>query len=165
MPKRHHPGELKRGDSVWYHGDRFYVEYAPDNWQKGVFARICSIPVRDNVTPQEFEHVKNQAKAESFCCHIDMLTSAPVTKSVYGKQPTQLALERKEQTKRTGLHDIGDDVAEMLRGKDPYKAAAEYLNVPVAELKTKYAHLNAGQQRMNLGNRMRAKWKKLNSAA
>lgn len=54
--------------------------------------------------------------------------------------------------------DNGDEVAEALRGMDleeVYKYAAKTLKQPLAELKAKYEHLNKGQQRMNLGNRLR----------
>lgn len=54
--------------------------------------------------------------------------------------------------------DRGDEVARQLRGKEldeVYDIVAGVLGVPVDELKAKYRHLNKGQQRMNLGNRMR----------
>lgn len=54
--------------------------------------------------------------------------------------------------------DTGDDVAVKLRGMDlaeVYEFAATKLDVSVRSLKEKYGHLNAGQQRMNLGNRIR----------
>lgn len=52
----------------------------------------------------------------------------------------------------------GDAVALQLDAKsldDVYKAAAKTLGVPESELRARYAHLNVGMQRMNLGNRMR----------
>lgn len=55
--------------------------------------------------------------------------------------------------------DCGDGIAARLRGmalEDVYEEAAKVLAVDVAELKTRYAKLNPGMQRMNLGNRMRA---------
>lgn len=55
--------------------------------------------------------------------------------------------------------DNGDAVALLLRGADldtVYKIGAKELGVEEKELRTKYAHLNAGQQRMNIGNRVRA---------
>lgn len=55
--------------------------------------------------------------------------------------------------------DNGDDLAHKLRGKPltaAYKTAAKVLGVSQAELVAKYKHLNAGMQRMNLGNRIRA---------
>lgn len=58
----------------------------------------------------------------------------------------------------TSLH-CGDDLAKRLEGKDldaVYKLAAKTLDVPERELRSRYAKLNVGMQRMNLGNRMRA---------
>jgi hypothetical protein len=54
--------------------------------------------------------------------------------------------------------DVGDRVAAQLRGKpldDAYAIAAKALRCTQKELHERYGHLNAGQQRMNLGNRMR----------
>jgi hypothetical protein len=54
--------------------------------------------------------------------------------------------------------DNGDQVAQQLRGKDleyTYKVAAKHLGESVTSLKSRYAHLNPGQQRMCLGNRLR----------
>lgn len=55
-------------------------------------------------------------------------------------------------------HDTGDSVAIDLRGlpiDEVYRIAADKLNVTVAELRGRYAALNVGMQRMNLGNRIR----------
>lgn len=55
--------------------------------------------------------------------------------------------------------DNGDALAKTLRGlalEDVYAEAAKVLGESQAALKAKYAHLNPGMQRMNLGNRMRA---------
>lgn len=54
--------------------------------------------------------------------------------------------------------DVGDEVAQMFRGEDlddVYSAVAGYLATTVEALKARYAHLNIGMQRMNLGNRLR----------
>jgi hypothetical protein len=51
-----------------------------------------------------------------------------------------------------------------LRGKDldfAYSATATLLAIPEDELRARYGHLNPGQQRMNLGNRLRAHYKRL----
>lgn len=53
----------------------------------------------------------------------------------------------------------GDKLAKTLEGQsldDVYAAASKLLNVTQKELRARYAHLNVGMQRMNLGNRMRA---------
>lgn len=55
--------------------------------------------------------------------------------------------------------NCGDALATKLMGKtldDVYAEAAVVLAEPEADLRKKYAHLNVGMQRMNLGNRMRA---------
>jgi hypothetical protein len=54
--------------------------------------------------------------------------------------------------------DSGDELAQELRGANleaVYQRAARALGVTEAALRAKYAHLNPGMQRMNLGNRMR----------
>lgn len=66
-------------------------------------------------------------------------------------QPTTSATGNKS-------YDNGDNVATLLRGSDletVYAIGARELGVTVTELKAKYAHLNPGQQRMNVGNRIR----------
>jgi hypothetical protein len=71
-----------------------------------------------------------------------------------------------EKKKELGITDIGDTIGEMLRGKsleESYPICAKYIGVPEDVLRAKYAHLNHGQQRMNLGNRMRGYWKKANN--
>ena len=55
--------------------------------------------------------------------------------------------------------DNGDALAKKLRGAeldDVYAEASKVLGESQAALRAKYAHLNPGMQRMNLGNRMRA---------
>ncbi len=57
----------------------------------------------------------------------------------------------------------GDDLAIVLAGHGLdviYSAAAVVLSTDESELRQRYAHLNPGQQRMNLGNRIRSTWKK-----
>lgn len=54
--------------------------------------------------------------------------------------------------------DCNDNLADKLRGMTldaVYVYAAPILEMTVAELRNKYAHLNPGMQRMCLGNRMR----------
>lgn len=61
-----------------------------------------------------------------------------------------------ERTK--GSMDCADPVALSLRGStldDVYAIASEATGYPVDELRQKYAHLNLGMQRMNLGNLIR----------
>lgn len=52
----------------------------------------------------------------------------------------------------------GDAVATLLAGQPVdvvCKVAAEMCDVAAEDLEAKYAHLNVGQQRMNLGNKIR----------
>ncbi len=54
--------------------------------------------------------------------------------------------------------DSGDDVAKLLRGKDlkvVYELVGSKIGQSAQSLKLKYGKLNVGQQRMNLGNRLR----------
>jgi hypothetical protein len=54
--------------------------------------------------------------------------------------------------------NCGDQVAETLAGKELdaiYDIAAKKTGVSVKDLKAKYGKLNAGMQRMSLGNRIR----------
>ena len=66
------------------------------------------------------------------------------------------------ENKTAGGHvsiDNNDALAKKLRGADldaVYKQAAKVLEETEKDLRAKYKHLNAGMQRMNLGNRMRA---------
>lgn len=54
--------------------------------------------------------------------------------------------------------DKGDSVAVQLRGMNidaVYKHASKIVNVSVADLYSRFSHLNPGMQRMNLGNMIR----------
>ena len=60
--------------------------------------------------------------------------------------------------------DAGDKVAKDLRGMtlaDVYGRASSILNINEEELVAKYTHLNEGQQRMVLGNRIRGHYRRL----
>lgn len=55
-------------------------------------------------------------------------------------------------------YDNGDEIAHFLRSRaliDVYVSAACLLREDFVLLRQRYAHLNPGQQRMNLGNRIR----------
>lgn len=163
FPKRWKPGDFKRGDSCWYRGERYFIEWvAPTSWAQGTHVRISSKPVHpDPARPLPSD--TDAPDLTSFCVHADLLNqAAPVA---YGTAlidggDTLAEAERKERAKK-GITDKDDDVAHLLReSKDIYATGSKYLGVPEQELKKKYGHLNPGQQRMNIGNRMRAKWKK-----
>lgn len=60
--------------------------------------------------------------------------------------------------------DNGDEVAQLLRGltlPEVYEIVAEHLEMEVKDLGKRYEHLNPGQQRMNLGNKLRGHFRKL----
>lgn len=62
----------------------------------------------------------------------------------------------------------GDAIATALQAQPVevvYKVAAEMLGVAVEDLEQKYARLNVGMQRMNLGNRIRGAINKMNKYA
>lgn len=151
------------GDLVFYHGDRMWVEWAPPNWEGTLHIRIrdSRVPRGSDGRPQ-FDRLTD--KCVSQCVHPDLCTAVPADYNQRATRlPTVAGVARKERAKQ-GIKDTGDDVALMLRSCDTldkvYKAASAYLAVAVDELKAKYSHLNNGQQRMNLGNRMRSKWRK-----
>jgi len=63
--------------------------------------------------------------------------------------------------------DNGDSVAAHLRGLElgeVYELVADKLGCSEKELMARYGHLNPGQQRMNLGNRLRGFYKQLERA-
>lgn len=67
-----------------------------------------------------------------------------------------------KKTKRTN-----DPVAEALDGftvEEVANVAARMCDIPAKDLIAKYAHLNVGMQRMNLGNRIRGAVAKLDKA-
>lgn len=157
-PKKYpNPGMLKVGDSVWYRGERHWIDYVPTSWSYTCFIRICSERIRPGNNPPK--------NSEYFYVPADCVDLAPQAANPYLKQPTKADIARKERT-TNGQRDIGDPVAGMLRAASStdelYRIAASYLGCPEDDLRRKYAHLNPGQQRMLCGNRMRAKWKKEN---
>lgn len=87
-----------------------------------------------------------------------------------GKRSMSETLQRYRQgyestTSYSGVKSLnnGDDVAHFLDGMSPtevLQAAERILGFEDGELQAKYAHLNAGQQRMNGGNRIRAALKR-----
>lgn len=156
VPKKHAPGSLKRGDSVWYRDTRYWVESAPPDWTRTCTVRISN----ERIHPDPDRHPPKER--ESFCVHADLLSFAPAPKNVYAGCTTFAQEQRKERAK-AGQRDIGDEVAVLLRGKELdecYTAAARFLREPEDGLRQKYQHLNPGQQRMCLGNLLRYRIKK-----
>lgn len=156
-PKKHGPGTFKPGDSVWYREERWWITNAPPTWESTSFVQISDSALRPN------SPIPSGVRIMSV--HADLLELAPTRKGplLTTPQPTKHAIEQREKMKKEGVTDIGDTVASMLRGKsldEAYEIAAEFIGVPENELRAKYVKLNPGQQRMNLGNRMRGYMKK-----
>ena len=152
-PKKHAPGSLTEGTSVWYRGERWWVERAPANWEFSASVRITDT----KPTGREPSH-----KRTTFYVHADCVDIAPVKGGQYDKQTT-LAQEATKERQKAGIRDVGDEAATMLRDKtldECYTTTARFLKVPEDELRTKYGHLNNGQQRMCMGNRIRNTLKK-----
>lgn len=89
----------------------------------------------------------------------------PKIKSSMFRPPQPMTEEKKAELRAIApKRDVGDEVAKLLReaeGLDGvYEAGAKFLHEKLAVLRDKYKHLNPGQQRMVIGNRMRAKWNK-----
>lgn len=89
----------------------------------------------------------------------------PKIRSSMFRPPQPMSEETKEKLRAiTPKRDVGDEVAKMLREAGDldatYAIGAKYLREKEKALRSKYQHLNPGQQRMVIGNRMRAKWKK-----
>jgi hypothetical protein len=147
-------GELKVGDPIFYKGDRYWIERAPASWSETVF--VCISDMKIDPTPGRYAPKGRM----SFHVPADAVTLAPRAKP--GRRAPTVADVQRIERQAEGKTDVGDTVAEMLRGKsldEMYTLAARFLRVPEDELRTKYSHLNNGQQRMNLGNRMRS-WEK-----
>jgi hypothetical protein len=73
---------------------------------------------------------------------------------------------RKDGTQIRSI-DKGDAIAVMLRGQPletTYKDAAAATGIAIVSLKDRFAHLNPGMQRMNLGNMIRRAMKEAANA-
>jgi hypothetical protein len=159
-PKKWAPGELKMGESVWYKGERWWICNIGLDWMHTSYVQIIDSPYHPG-------HMIVPKGASIESVHADLLDRAPVNGSVYHKQDTKEAIEKKAMMKEKGINDIGDEVAELLRGKsleEAYAVAAKFMDEEEEFLQGKFGHLNNGQQRMQLGNRMR-NWRKKNGGS
>lgn len=89
-----------------------------------------------------------------------------VVESVYLQFYQGYTTTRKDGTKVRSM-DKGDSVAQSLRGlsiEDVYKQAAKITHIGVADLTSRFSHLNPGMQRMNLGNMIRKAMKEAANA-
>lgn len=90
-----------------------------------------------------------KSKVEFFSDPEPKFTHKPTDRSKY---------ESSRTSKGRKSYDKGDQVATDLRGKDldyVYEYTAKKLGTSAQSLRTAYGHLNNGQQRMCLGNRVR----------
>lgn len=86
------------------------------------------------------------------------------TKTTVIKPDTSSYESTRSASGSRSMHN-GDPVARGLNGAtldETYSVVAEALETTTAELQERYGHLNVGQQRMNLGNRLRGVVNKLN---
>lgn len=156
-----------RGDLVFYKGERMFVEPpVPKDLLECPWIRIGDHRV-PKVNPATGEWPRLNDKRTSFAVHVDELSAVPPEfNKLSARLPTVASVARAGRAK-VGIRDVGDTIATMLRDCDTldavYDCAASYLAIPVEDLRKKYGHLNPGQQRMNLGNKMRFKWKKENT--
>lgn len=82
---------------------------------------------------------------------------------LYLPQYTTYSAVRKDGTKIRSI-DKGDALAIQLRGMDldgVYKFAAHALSLSAADLISRFGHLNAGMQRMSVGNMVRKLYKEI----
>jgi hypothetical protein len=92
-------------------------------------------------------------------------TTAVVAKTLI-KIPTEKYVSTKAASGAKSQHN-GDPVASLLAGQPVlavFAIAAAMGTVTSQDLQDKYAHLNVGQQRMNLGNRIRGSVNKMDKA-
>lgn len=145
---------------MFYENKRHYVERSPVSWAESVF--VC---IGDDSNAARPNAVLNEQR-ESFYVHGDLLTKVDAHANRHSARLPTVASVARAARARVGVRDAGDEIATLLRKcgslEEVYTAASEYLSEGVATLHTKYDKLNPGQQRMVLGNRMRAKWKKEN---
>ena len=166
VPRRYTADQLVRGTLVYYCGQPYWVENAPLDWSETSYVRISDVRIKHG---QNFDLHPLRDDRISHQVHADCLELAPPTAQAMGQKPQGVTMAKIATAERAkaGIRDIGDEVATLLRKcetlDDVYKAAAKFLAVPESELRARYGKLNNGQQRMNLGNKMRHKLKKSQS--
>lgn len=171
--KRATVGQLVKADvtgtGLWLTGkivdfDKTHITYAPADGSEDV--RIVRSDVY-KATKEEYEteQVASEQKIEEIQSQPSDVDDLEVEQELkesksglaraadYNYEPCIAASGKKSK-------DNGDEVALELRGQSlefAYQRAAEYLEVTESSLRAKYSHLNPGQQRMCLGNRIRGK--------
>ena len=130
----------------------------------GSFCREVTIPAVDcrYATRQEVETAAAEWREQN------PLPGLPLDPPTYERpvsRGTLIATVSRETAPKPAKSPVatGDDLAMVLAGRGLdviYSAAAVVLSTDEFELRQRYGHLNPGQQRMNLGNRIRSTWKK-----
>lgn len=85
-------------------------------------------------------------------------SNGALIRTVAGREHDISGYEKVKNASGHTSYDNGDDTATALRGKtleEVYTFAAKKLKEDEKALRAKYKHLNAGMQRMSLGNRLR----------
>lgn len=104
------------------------------------------------------EQMATKKKAAGKKAAVKKTSSGALIRTVAGREHDISGYEKVKNASGHTSYDNGDDVATKLRGKtldEVYAHAAKVLKEPEKELRKKYEHLNAGMQRMSLGNRLR----------
>ena len=130
----------------------------------GSFCREVTIPVVDcqYATRQEVETAAAEWREQNPLPGLPL--DPPAYKRPVSRETVAVSVPRETAPKPAkSPAATGDDLAVVLAGHGLdviYSAAAVVLSTDESELRQRYAHLNPGQQRMNLGNRIRSTWKK-----
>ena len=130
----------------------------------GSFCREVTIPAVDcqYATRQEVETAAAEWREQNPLPVLPL--DLPTYKRPVSRETVAVSVPRETAPKPTKSPvATGDDLAAVLAGHGLdaiYSAAAVVLSTDESELRQRYARLNPGQQRMNLGNRIRSTWKK-----
>lgn len=139
----------------------FVVEVVETNggWSTIQFADGMQRKVRNGEWVEMIEEKVEYTLAEALAEEAEMGKIRRCVNTTYNPEHY---VKAKSKSGHATLHN-GDPVAQKLATMDLddiYSYTATVLKMPKQELIDKYAHLNVGMQRMNLGNRVRAAAKK-----
>lgn len=114
---------------------------------------------------EEFKRIREEEKLEieilaeelkDFDEHPELTETTP-NRSIVGKSYKEVYQKTRCASKRQS-QDCGDELAQLMRGltlEKVYEKTAKIMGLAPAELQIAYSHLNNGQIRMVLGNRIR----------
>ena len=127
-PKKHVLGpedeQMHVGSIVFYRGERFWVSICPNSWDITHHVRICSKRIRAG-DPEPTD-------AECFYVHADVLDISPNQNQIRPKTVKAIAASERA---RAGVRDVGDEVAEILRGltlDEMFATASAFLGEDIA---------------------------------